>query len=80
MIKRFILSSGEKLIDILAILSLIVVILAGLGVGFQEGFFAFLIFEIVGLAYIVIMFFFIYLLLDIRDLLKKIEENTKGGV
>ena len=67
--------------DIFVILSLIVVFLAGIAISssarsFGEGLLLFILFELVGFIYVVLIFFFIYLLLDIRSLLKKIEENT----
>ncbi len=81
MIRKLILTTGEKLIDIFVVLSLIAVFIGGIGVSsntrsFGEGLLLFILFEIIGFIYVVIIFFFIYLALDIRSILKKIEENT----
>jgi hypothetical protein len=84
MIKDFILGLGEKLINTLVVLSLIGVFLAGIAASsetqsFGEGLLVFLLVEIIGLAWVVMVFFFTYLLLDIRDILRDIrDKNNKA--
>ena len=85
MIKDFILGLGEKLINTLVVLSLIGVFLAGIAASsetqsFGEGLLVFLLVEIIGLAWVVMVFFFTYLLLDIRDILRDIrDKNNEAG-
>jgi len=80
-IKEFFVKGGEKLINVLAVLSLVVVFLAGIGASsqtssFGEGLLIFVVVEVAGIAYTIFIFFFVYLLLEIRDLLKEIAKNT----
>ena len=82
MIKKFFLGFGEKLVDVFAVASLVVVFFAGIGVSttvpsFGLGLLSFLGVVIVGVIYVTILFFFVYLMIDIREHLKKIEENTQ---
>ncbi len=82
MIRKFILSIGDKLMDVLVVISLILVFIAGIASSsetrsFGEGLLTFLVVELVGIVYVIVVFYFIYLLMDIRYILKKIEENTR---
>ena len=85
MIKDFILGLGEKLINTLVVLSLIGVFLAGIAASsetqsFGEGLLVFLLVEIIGLAWVVMIFFSMYLLLDIRNILRDIrDKNNEAG-
>ena len=85
MIKEFILGVGEKLINVLAVLSVVGVFLAGIAASsetrsFGEGLLVFLLVEIIGLAWVVMIFFSMYLLLDIRNILRDIrDKNNKAG-
>jgi hypothetical protein len=81
MIKEFILGVGEKLINVLAVLSVVGVFLAGIAASsetrsFGEGLLVFLLVEIIGIAWVVATFFFLYLWLDIRDILKDIRNSN----
>jgi len=81
-LRELIINSGEKLIDAALIISLIFVFLFALGLSIQssnfiEGLFIFILLLFGGLIYLVFAFFFIYLLIDIRELLKEIKDNTK---
>jgi len=81
MVRDFVLKAGEKLTDVFVILSFVAVILVGIGAStettnFGEGLLVFILVEIIGFIYVVVIFFFIYALIDIKNTLKKIEENT----
>ena len=81
MIKEFVLGVGEKLINVLAVLSLVGVFLAGIAASsetqsFGEGLLVFLLVEIIGVAWVIVTFFFLYLWLDIRDILKDIRDSN----
>ncbi len=80
MIREFVLGLGEKLINVAVVLSLVAVFLAGIAASsqsqsFGEGLLVFLLVEIIGIAYVVLIFFFMYLQLDIRDILKDIRNK-----
>jgi hypothetical protein len=82
MIKKVVLELGEALMGFFFILALIGVFLMGIigsadAHSFGKGLLTFVIIELWGFSSVLISFFLIYLLIDIRDTLKRIEENTR---
>ena len=75
MVKNFILNFGTKLLDVIVILSLIFVTLVALGVMFSQSFVMGLIVLVAGLIQVIVIFYLIYLFVDIRDLLKQYLEK-----
>ena len=76
--KNLIIKNGRAIIDISAYVALVLVVLVALGVMTQANFFAGIVSLLVGLVGFVLTYFFIYLLIDMRDTLKAIAEQ--GGI
>ncbi len=74
MIKNFIVSMFSKILDVVFILFAILILLSAIGMSYAVGILGFLGTLIGGAAMLVLSFGFIYILLDIRDLLKTLVE------
>lgn len=75
--KNFIIKNGRAVIDISAYIVLAIIVIAGLTTMFQGSFLYGLIGLCMALVGFFITYFFIYLLIDMRDTLKVIAEQ--GG-
>lgn len=73
--KTLILSIGEKFIDILAIIMLIAVVIGGFAQMGQMGFLSGLLAMLFGVIAVVMAFFFIYLVIDIRDGIRALNKS-----
>ena len=81
-IGQFILGFGNKLIDALCLLSLVGVFLFAIAASsevhsFGGGLLVFIIALVLGLVYVTLMFYIIYLFMDIRNSIKEIEISLK---
>ena len=76
MVKNLMLTLFPKVLDIIFIIVLAFVVLGALGAGVTVGFVAFLSTLIGGILSLVIGFGMIYIQLDIRDTLKKIDNKN----
>jgi hypothetical protein len=74
-IKNLILNWGSKLLDAIVAILLLIVIVGSIITMFNVSFGAGLGMLLGGIVWIVIMFFVIYVLIDIRDSLKQIAEK-----
>ncbi len=77
--KRFILSVGERIINIVVVTGMIISLLYAYSLSTLFGskwFIAFLLFAIFGIMVVILGAFLIYLLIDIRDQLKALNEKT----
>jgi hypothetical protein len=74
-IRNFILEVGSKLLDFIVAFLLLSVIVGSIITMFNSSFVAGLLMLLGGIVWIVIMFFVIYVLIDIRDSLKQIAEK-----
>ncbi|MBR5940820.1 MAG: hypothetical protein IKZ88_06125 [Neisseriaceae bacterium] len=74
--KNFIIKNGRAVIDISAYIVLAIIVFAGLGAMFQGSFLYGLIGLCMALVGFFITYFFIYLLIDMRDTLKVIAEQN----
>jgi FtsH-binding integral membrane protein len=79
-IKNLILNWGSKLLDALVAILLVMVIVGSIITMFSVSFGAGLGMLLGGISWIVIIFFVIYILIDIRDSLKQIAEKNNGEV
>lgn len=73
--KDLVLSLGEKFLNIIAIICLVGVVLGGIMQMGAIGFIGGLITIIVGVIGVVLAFFFIYLLIDIRDGIRALNKS-----
>jgi len=74
--KDLVLSLGVKFINVIAVISLIAVVLASLGQMADAGFIAGLVTLVVGVIGVTMAFFFIYLLIDIRDGIRDLNRGS----
>lgn len=76
--KDFVLSNGRKLIDVAAILSIVVLLIMSIGLMTQNFFFG-LAYLVMGVIGFFVMFFMVYLFIDIRDSLKTLIDQKSSN-
>lgn len=79
MIRSLILKVGTTLLDVVVVILLAAVVIGSLATIFQVGFWAGLGALVGGGIAIVVFFFMIYLIIDIREVLLRIEKAKKNA-
>ena len=78
-LKNFIIGFGSRFIDIIVVISIILVVLAALIAMFKVGFFYGVGVLVFGSLSVIMSTFFLYLMIDIREKLVTIADNTSAG-
>lgn len=78
-LKNFIIGFGSRFIDIIVVISIILVVLAALMAMFKVGFFYGVGVLVFGSLSVIMSTFFLYLMIDIREKLVTIADNTSAG-
>lgn len=78
-LKNFIIGFGSRFIDIIVVISIILVVLAALIAMFNVGFFYGVGVLVLGSLSVIMSTFFLYLMIDIREKLVTIADNTSAG-
>lgn len=78
MLKNFVVQFGEMIINILVVVGLLIALIAGV-TAMKYSFIGGLISLVGGVAGVIVFAFVIYLLIDIRDNLKQLNENKHQG-
>jgi hypothetical protein len=74
MLKNFIITSGELIINVLVVIGLIIAVIGGF-TAMQFSFFGGLLTLLSGAAGVVLLAFILYILIDIRDNLKQLNNK-----
>lgn len=75
--KDFIQLIGDKFLTLIVLISYGIVVILGIVSWVHESFFTFLITIIIGGLLVSLIFYFIYLIIDIRDSLREIKNKIK---
>ncbi len=79
MIKRFMDTSFPFVVNVIAFVSLALIVIGGLVTMFSMGFFSGLFAIVGGAAFTVLYLGMIYLFLDMRDILREVRDELKAG-